>query len=428
LTVSGGVDSMVLLHLFCQLKTLDDSPFRHFKATTFGVAHCNFNLRGKESDSDEQHVKNIAQGYGIRFYSMHFQTEEYARENKLSIEMAARELRYNWFNELSDNYGYTCIATAHHKNDLAETFLINFSRGTGLKGLISLKPKNNNVIRPLLFATRLEIETYAQEYSIEYRTDQSNNEELYTRNKIRHSIVPVLENINPSFIDKASDTIEILREAYALYTQRVAEIKKDIISKFDIETLIAKHKLFALENKKTVLYEIISEFGFNESQVKQVLQWEHEEAGACVFSHTHELYNGRNYLHIADKEHMHIEETYNSLNELLQCKYCQDIKAIDVAEGFSIVKDSKIATFDIDKITFPITVRNWMEGDRMHPFGMKGSKKVSDILTDLKLSHKEKQHAKVLVSNNTIMWLIGIRASEKFKVTKKTKRVLQISV
>lgn len=429
LAISGGVDSMVLLDLFCQITQIKNTNTNTpYSELTIAIAHCNFNLRGEASDKDQALVKKVAAKKNITLHTKSFDTVAYAKKHKLSIEMAARELRYKWFEKLSEKYTYTLTATAHHKNDQAETFLINFTRGTGLRGLISLKPKTKKIIRPLLFATRKEIEEYAHKNAIEYRTDHTNNEEQYTRNKIRHSVVPVLQEINPSFIDKTSNTIDILRETYALYFQKVTEIKKDIISSFDIETLIAKNKLYALEQKKTILYEIISEYGFNEAQVKQALQWEFEEAGACIFSKTHELYNGRNYLHIADIEHEPVKKTYSSLNELLECSYWKEIAVIDISDSFSITKEPNTGLFDIDKIQFPITVRNWQKGDKMHPFGMKGSKKISDLLTDQKLSHKEKQQAKVMLSGNSIMWLIGIRSSEKYKISDKTKKALQICI
>lgn len=414
LATSGGVDSMVMLHLFMQ----------NF-SQNIAIAHCNFHLREEQSDADEEFVKATAHDNSINCYTKSFQTEAYAQKNFISIEMAARELRYTWFNTLAEENNFTLIATAHHKNDLAETYLINLMRGTGIKGLISLKPKSSNIIRPILFATRKEIEQFASKNRIKFRTDESNNSDDYLRNKIRHHIIPAFEEISNSFIEKLSDNIDHLTDTYAIYSNAIKHISHKIVSWDGNELLINKAKLIAEQGHKAILFEILQPYGFNSTQLSNILESIHEQPGAQIMSDNYKLYNGREYFHVWDTNIPKKTELFYNIEELCQSTYFKKVEIIP-KELFQLNKDVQYGQFDIEKIQFPLIIRQWANGDKIRPLGMRSYKKVSDILTDLKYSQYQKEQTMVLISGEEICWVINVRVADDFKVEPHSKNILTL--
>ena len=411
LATSGGLDSMVMVDLFRKL------------SFEIAIAHCNFQLRGVESFEDQNFVQHYAEANEIKLFVTQFDTEAFAKDYKLSTQVAARELRYNWFYELLETEEFDYVLTAHHADDNLETFLINLVRGTGLDGLTGIPAKNKNVIRPLLLFSRQEIEQYAKENNIDWREDSSNASDKYLRNKIRHNLVPILKELNTDFLSSFHKTQLYLQESKTMvedasimvYQQVAKESGKDI--HFDL------NKLQQLPNYKSYLYQWLREFGF--------LAWEdiydlvESQSGKQVFSNEFRLLKNRDFLilspiNIEDKK----EEYY----------IFKDQKEIDspLNLSFSKVADIGIVSnraifVDEDKLHFPLVLRRWNEGDTFQPFGMEGkSKKVSKIFKDEKLSLIDKENTWLLCSDDTIVWIIGIRQDERFKIGKTTKNRLQI--
>jgi len=416
LAVSGGIDSMVLLHLF------EKSGFE------YGIAHCNFQLRGEESDGDEQFVRDQVQQHGIPAYFETFETTEYAQLKGISIEMAARELRYEFFERIRSDHNYDFIATAHHQDDLIETFFLNLSRKTGIKGLSGIKDKMGRIIRPLLFAGREEIEQFASLNYIEYREDSTNSQVVYQRNFLRHKILPLFSELNPAFKKNMLASVENLREAEKVYTSAI-EREKELIIKVDGEnTVVSIPALQRSEYTKTILLEILSEFDFNPPVVDEVFTSLETLSGKQFFSKTHRLVKDRENLFISevrneDERIYYIEENDMELFAPL------DI-AIDKLDGsgFKIIKEQHIACIDMDEIQFPLLIRRWKQGDYFQPLGMTGFKKVSDFFIDQKMPIHEKENTWLLCSGKKIVWIMGHRLDNRFKVTSDTKNVLKIEI
>ncbi|MDF1671877.1 MAG: tRNA lysidine(34) synthetase TilS [Vicingaceae bacterium] len=413
LAVSGGKDSMAMLQLFIADK-LD-----------FGVAHCNFNLRGAESDADEQLVKSVCEKYSIPFYQNSFDTIKYAAENGISIQMAARDLRYNWFEELINENGYSFVATAHHKNDVAETMLINLIKGTGLSGLHGIKNKSGNIIRPLLDFTKEEIDVFIQENIIDFREDLSNFDNKYTRNGIRLDVIPLLEKINPNAIESLNQTASYLADLELILEEKInnelekcSQIKEDKI-------LINITQFKELSPLQTYLYYFIKDYDFNASDVQDIIASLGEQPGKKFFSKTHQIVKDREYL-IITKLGIEKQETLviNSIEEL--SLYDFDAELYNLSKDFKIEPSSQYAYLDADKIQFPLIIRNWEEGDVFQPLGMRGKKKLSDFFIDNKMDVITKQKTKLLIQNNQIIWVVGFRIDDTFKITENTKKVLII--
>lgn len=414
LAVSGGKDSMVMLHLFkaCNIN--------------FGVAHCNFNLRGTESDADEKLVKSICEKLNIPFHQIKFNTKEYAEQNGISIQMAARDLRYNWFEELSIKNNYQNIATAHHKNDVAETMLINLTNGTGLAGLHGIRKKTGKIIRPLLDFTRQEIEQYIIENEIEYREDKSNADNKYMRNSVRLDVVPVLEKINPNLIESLNQTACYLSEIELIIDEKVKEEFKRCTNLKDNKIYFDISKLQTLTALATQLYYFIKPYGFNAAHVEDIIQSFEEQSGKQFFSKTHIILKDRDFLILQEKGVNNIDEiVVNSIEELENKPFWK--VTVKSSKGFKTRKGAQYANLDFDKIQFPLTIRNWKEGDIFQPFGMKGKKKLSDFFIDNKIDVISKNQTQLLVSNNQIVWVVGYRIDDKFKVTTNTKKVMLIN-
>lgn len=417
LGVSGGIDSMVMLHLF------QKSGFN------ITVAHCNFSLRGDEADADELHVKQYCLIHGLTCHAVKFDTHEYARENKLSIQVAARELRYAYFKELCDDFKYSKVAIAHNLNDTAETVLINLSRGTGIKGLAGIKAINGNTIRPLLFATRAEIEEYASKHAVSYREDSSNSKTKYKRNFIRHKIIPELRYLNPSVDRAIADTANHLQEAVWLVEEQLARIRQLVVShdgdtiKFSVEAL--KHERCA----RFFMVEELSQFDFSPSTASAVVELLDAESGRRVESSTHTLSKDRDFL-ILTRNHPR-EDAVVSIGidtEFVDTPIKLKVEAIANCSGIQIERDPDIALLNYSAISYPLVLRVWQPGDKFVPFGMTGFKKISDFLVDIKVPMHQKRSVYVLVSGDEIVWVVGYRIDNRFRIDEQTTQVLKLSL
>lgn len=416
LAISGGMDSMVLLHLF------ENSGFE------YGIVHCNFNLRGDESDKDETFVKDQVLIHGVPAFFETFETQEYANINGISIEMAARELRYDFFEKVRKENGYNFIATAHHQDDLIETFFLNLSRKTGIKGLTGIKEKSGALVRPLLFAGRKEIEDFAKEKFIEYREDSSNKEVVFQRNFLRHKILPLFSELNPSFKKNLLASIKNLKDAEQVYSGFLEMECANIVSKNENEILIDIEKLQQTSFPKMVLLEILLEFNFNSTVADEVYQSITSDSGKQFFSKTHRLVKDRKTLFISeikdeDQGTFYLEEDDMELFSPVHLS----IEKLP-AEGFEIIKNRNVACIDIDEIEFPLLIRKWKQGDYFQPLGMSGFKKISDFFIDQKIPLHKKENVWLLCSGKKIIWIIGHRLDNRFKVTSKTEHILKIEI
>lgn len=418
IALSGGVDSVVLSHLMCRA---------NYKIS---LAHCNFHLRDEESNRDEAFVRSWAKENNIPLFVKEFDTYQYMKENKLSLEMAARDLRYNWFNSLLESEEFTCLCTAHHLDDSIETFFINLLRGTGIAGLHGIKVKNDKIVRPLLFATREEILSYAKQNNISYVEDSTNSETKFTRNKIRHNLFPVLREINPNFEFALKKDIEYLNDTEFIFRREIEKTKKEIIETEQEVIKINISKLKQLNPMKIYLYEILSEYGFNETNINDILSCLDEISGKQFFSKTHRLVKDRHYIFIdviknnTTNDFFLIDNCQSSLIHPLkmQIELLRDLKFINIS------KDKNIAMLDADLLKFPLILRKWRQGDSFVPFGMKKEKKLSDYFTSNKYSLLDKENQWILCSEEKIVWLVAERIDDRFRISNKTKNILKIEV
>jgi len=420
LAVSGGMDSVAMAELFCRAKY------------PFGIAHCNFQLRGEESDADEAFVKGLANKLKVPCYIRQFFTSDYADAHRLSTQMAARELRYDWFNELLTKEGYSYLATAHHLDDQVETFFINMLRSTGIAGFHGILPKQGKIIRPMLFSSREEIEEFIRKNKLAWREDKSNQEIKYLRNKIRHELIPVLAEINPGFSSILTENIYRIREAEKIFRDTVNNARNSIVRQKKERTLLSINEIKKLTPFTTYLYEFLCPFGFNYSVAKDVSEAIDEEAGKQFFSPTHRLIKDRNDLIITPLESgkkAAAEETGFQLAEntsRMKNPLNLTIKTMIKNHDFKVDVSPRVANFDLQKINFPLTLRKWKHGDAFHPFGRDHRKKLSDFFTDSKFSIDEKENTWILCSGEKIVWIVGHRIDNRFRITPKTKQVLQI--
>ena len=422
LTVSGGMDSIVMCELF------------HKAGLKFGIAHCNFQLRGDESEGDENFVEALAEKYKVQFHSVSFDTSAFAKKNKVSIQVAARQLRYQWFDEIREQFDYKYIATAHHKNDSIETFFINLVRGTGIAGLHGILPKQNHIIRPLLFSTREHIEVFAKKSKLKHREDSSNASDKYVRNKIRHQLIPLLKELNPNIEQTISEDIQRLSNTEKVYKKEI-ENKRSKIVKEDKSTIrLSIKELKKLEPLEAYLFEFLYPIGFNSATVDEIISSLNSQSGKQFFSATHRLIKDREFLII--EPHKVSSSKYQESGQKKDANYSikKNQKKISI-EDFEILFSSIIsknhklkvsdnfANIDFDKLEFPLEIRKWKKGDTFYPLGMKGKKKLSDFFIDKKLSIPQKENVWLLTSNNQIVWAIGLRMDERFKITHKTTKI-----
>lgn len=413
--LSGGADSVALLDILVTLG---------YKCI---ACHCNFQLRGDEAERDMNFARNIANRLNVPFRYIRFNTVEYATEKRISIEMACRELRYGWFEEQRKENGAIAIAIAHHRDDSVETVLLNLIRGTGISGLTGIHAVNGHIVRPLLCLSRKEIEEYLLSRNLEYITDSTNREDIYVRNKIRLQVLPLLKSINPSIYETLERTASHLCEAEKLYRSALDRYIPEISELKGNEIYISIHKLLESPAPRTLLFEILKPFGFLPFQLDDILKTATGISGKYFISPTHLLLKDRDFFIIKEKidaedSSVTIPEGIKTISYPVKLTISSKTKTPD----YIISKDPHIAVFDADKVAFPLIVRSWKEGDRFVPFGMKGSRKLSDYFRDKKYTLYQKQEAYVLVSGNEIMWLIGERISDKFKVNEKTNRILEV--
>ena len=394
-----------------------------------GIAHCNFALRGAESDADEIFVKHWAQERQIPFFSIRFNTKEHAAERGISTQMAARDLRYAWFEEIRHTYNYTAIAAAHHADDNAETLLLNLARGTGLKGLCGMQPVNGYIVRPLLFATRKEIITYATEQAIAYREDSTNATTEYARNRIRHNIIPELQKINPAVVDSMQQTASHLSQAYSVIETAHEKLEKELCTRVGNEWHISIEKLKQTAHSEFWLFEFLQPYNFTGTIIKNISLALDEQAGSRFYSNTHEIIKDRASLIVVP-----LAATTNTAPLLIDsdCKKITEPLSLQFEscrndEHFELQKNTNSASIDFDKLTFPLTLRLWKEGDTFTPLGMKGAKKLSDFLIDEKVPLHKKSQQYVLLSANDIVWVVGRRINEHYKVGNTTKKILVIT-
>lgn len=417
LTVSGGIDSVVLCDLF------------HTANLSFAIAHCNFQLRATESDGDEQFVKELATKYKVPFHHIRFDTDAYVKKNKVSVQVAARELRYEWFEKIRIEHQYTYIATAHHQGDVIETFFINLIRGTGISGLRSIVPKQGKIIRPLLFATKKDILTYAEKNKIAYHEDSSNASDKYLRNKIRHHLIPVLNELSPTAEASISHSIEKLRDAEFIYKEAMEDVRSKICTSKGASIYISIAELKKLNPIATYLYELLNPYGFNGATATDIIKVLSGESGKQFLSATHRLIKDRDFLILEPITTSDAKEEYMIEKDQVEFK----IPGSDLHLHFqfsqpehTIPTAAAIAAIDLDKLHFPLTIRKWKTADAFYPLGMKGKKKLSDFFIDKKLSLAEKENIWLLCSDEKIVWVIGMRLDDQFKVTDKTKKIVQV--
>lgn len=418
LAVSGGVDSMVMLHLFREC------------GYSFSVAHCNFSLRGDESDEDEQLIRSICKYFGIEVFIQKFDTQSYSNEKGVSIQVAARELRYSWFDKLCKENNFSIVAIAHNKNDIAETILINLCRGTGMKGLTGIKPKSGTIIRPLLFAKRDEIEEFASSNSIVFRIDSSNTDVKYARNRIRHRVLPELEAINSGVVDNLYHTSLFLAESWQAIDTISATFKKEVVKTEgeEIHYLIDKLKNFPF--RQVFLVEELVEYGFPASMVLDIEESLYTQSGKVFYSNTHQLVRDRDSLILSSLKHQQVlaELKIERETSQIQKPISLQIKVVDVDKNYSIPKSPSFAVLDYSKISYPLTLRKWCEGDWFIPFGMKGRKKISDFLIDQKVPLHHKDSVYVLESNGDIVWVVGFRIDDRYKIEESSSSVLFVEL
>ena len=417
LAISGGIDSVVLAYLFSALKI------------DFILAHCNFRLRGKDAEDDEQFVKKLAQQLNVSEYTVAFDTEKYAKEHKVSIQMAARELRYDWFENIRREKKLDLIATAHHLDDNLETFLINFARGTGLNGLTGIPEIKGNIIRPLLAFSREQIEEYAAINNILWREDKSNAKTAYQRNKIRHQIVPALKEMNPNLLSTFKKTTQYLKESQQIIDATILKLNENIILKETNNlTKIDIQKLKKLTNPKAYLFEILKNYGFTEwNDINNLLD---AQSGKQVFSNSHRLLKDRDYLLLTA-----ISSTQGKVKLFEIKKGQKDIELEKFKLSFrktehmeTKVESKDIVFINMDKLEFPLHLRRWQKGDFFYPSGMNGKKKLSKFFKDEKFSLLEKENTWLLCSANNIVWVLGKRLDDRYKINNNTKNIVRIDL
>ncbi len=394
--LSGGADSVALLRIL------------HTLGYDCEAAHCNFHLRGAESDRDEMFVRKLCKTMRIPLHTIDFATEQYAIEKKISIEMAARELRYQWFAEIKEKTKANVIAVAHHQDDSVETVLLNLIRGTGINGLLGIRPKNGDIVRPLLCISRKEITDYLQNAKQEYMTDSTNLQDEYTRNKIRLNLLPLMQEINPLVKGHIIDTSNYLNDVNRIYNKGIEEGKQRVIEKGDIRII----SLLKEPSPEALLFEILYPLGFNAAQTKNILAMLEGQTGKQFISKDGwRVVKDRELLLIDKKEKQEIPP------------FCLIKEEKEYTKDFIIPREKHIACFDTDKLIGEINLRKWQTGDIFIPFGMKGKKKVSDYLTDRKFSIIQKENQWVLCCGDKIIWIVGERTDNRFRIDEKTKKV-----
>ena len=420
LAVSGGIDSVVLCEL-CKNAGFD-----------FSIAHGNFQLRDEESEQDEQFVETLAANYDVKLYKKKFATIAFANTHKISIQVAARQLRYEWFQEIvrgwpADTNNY--ILTAHHLDDNIETQLMNFFKGTGIAGLRGILPKAGLIVRPLLFAKKDELKQYALEHGLKWVEDSSNKSDKYSRNYFRHHIIPLVEHIYPEAMNNLADNIERFRETEQVYKSAIDLQLKKLVSIKNNEHHIPVLKLLKTQPLKTIAYEIIKPFGFTAKQVDDLVSLLHADSGKFIVSSSHRILRNRAWLIISPLQDKSIDNVLIEENQS-PVLFQQGIMQIETfpANGYKLPVSADIAGLDSSSIKYPLLLRKWKKGDYFYPLGMQKKKKLSRFFIDQKLSLNEKENIWVVEMNKKIIWIVGRRIDDRFKVDAHTKTILQLRI
>ncbi|MDZ7899714.1 MAG: tRNA lysidine(34) synthetase TilS [Arcicella sp.] len=419
LAVSGGMDSVVMCDLFSKAKI------------NFVIAHCNFGLRGEESNEDEMFVKKLSIKYKVPFMVTTFQTADFAETEKISTQMAARILRYEWFEKIKKEQNCDYIATAHHQNDVLETVLLNLTKGTGIAGLHGIRIKNGRIIRPLLFAEKESIFDYVVENQIIWREDSSNESNKYQRNLIRNEVVPLLKQINPNLENTMQHTVERIAAVEDIFEQEIGMLRKQITWS-DSQAVFVNYKAIQTLSQPVIkLSELLKPYHFTYQQSQDIFEAFDKESGKTFLSPTHTLVKDRTELVITQKS---LQSFVSQVIEAGSRQSAVGNQQLSIGESFEKTEDfvvptlRKIACLDADKVRFPLQLRKWKEGDWFCPLGMNKKKLISDFLIDQKVPLNLKKDVYLLTSNGSIVWVMGMRIDDRFKVTDKTEKVILLKI
>jgi tRNA(Ile)-lysidine synthase len=417
IAVSGGADSTVLCEL-CKQAGYD-----------FAIAHCNFKLRGEESDRDENFVRQLAEKYQVRIFVKEFDTNAIAKEQKTSIEETARNIRYDWFAALLEENNVDWLLTAHHADDNIETVMMNFFRGTGIKGMRGILPRQKNIVRPLLFARRQEIEKYATQNNIAFVTDSTNAESDYTRNYFRNELIPAIEKIYPETASNVLKNINRFLDVEEIYNESIYASKDKLLEKHGNEIHIPVLKFAKIKPLHTVIYEIIAEYNFTAAQVNEVEKLLSSESGKYIASATHRILRNRKWLIISPLNTVDNVSNYVIEKDETSIFFAGGRLDINtVAKPESLVTTADTAFIDATHLKYPLLLRKWKQGDYFYPLGMDKKKKLSRFFIDIKLSLTEKENVWVLESDKKIIWIVGLRIDDRFKITDQTKYILRLNL
>jgi tRNA(Ile)-lysidine synthase len=410
--VSGGIDSVLMAYLLKQA------------GFNFGIAHCNFMLRGDEALADQEFTRSLARQLGVTFHTVNFETEKYAADHHISIQMAARELRYQWFDDVCQTAGYHTIALAHHQNDTIETILLNLTRGTGIAGLHGILPVNGKLVRPMLFLTRDEIQTAITTEGLIYVEDSSNASTKYARNKIRHQVVPLLKDLNPSLEETFERNLRHFKELEMLLDDKVNELKQELITEHDGDIHLSLEGMSKLHPQRLLLFKLLQPYGFTGVVVDDLI--------SALGKHSGRTFESTGYLALVDREQLIIskrnadvqspviieEGTHSIVYQNYKLTLLHDDSPL-------IIKDNPMSvSVDSVKLIYPLTVRQWEQGDQFYPLGMKTRKKLSDFFISEKIPLHKKNSLPILVNGNgDIIWIGGYRLSEQYKVGNNTEKV-----
>lgn len=417
IAISGGADSVVMTDLFVK---------HHIDVV---LAHCNFHLRGSESDADEQFVRKLAKDYDVELRVKSFDTQQEIERRKDSLQMVARDLRFEWFDELLEEYANSVVAAGHHQDDQIETFFNNLTRGTGIAGLHGILPQQGRIIHPMLFATREQIERYAQQNALAYRDDSSNASVKYKRNKIRHQLLPVLQQIEPNYQKILSKNIQRFRKAERLIEDYVELMMSQIITQKEKAIQIEKNALQENKKMQDVFSEWLLQYGFNEDVIMNINTSLGGISGKQFFSETHRLTIDRECLIIDPRKPIEFQEYMinDGLSEV-EMPIRLKIKKQPFSKDVVIVSNKRIAMLDYDKLCFPLVLRKWKKGDWFMPFGRKNKKKISDFFIDQKFAIPEKENTWLLTSAEEVVWIVGHRIDHRYRLQENTKLICRIEL
>ncbi len=423
IAVSGGMDSIALCELCYQ---------SNYK---FAIAHCNFKLRGQDSEDDEAFVKNIAAKYSVHIYTNQFDTSSYANNQDVNIQSAARMLRYEWFNEIlqtEKDQPFSCILTAHHADDQAETVMMNFFKGTGIRGLLGMSPKDSGIggkiSRPMLFAKKQTIHSFAIEHALTWREDVSNESSKYSRNFIRNEVIPLLQNKYPQVTDNLLNNVARFSNVYSIYENSILVSKKKLLLQKGTDYHISVLKLLQYKELNTIIFELLYPFGFSANQIPEIVKLLKAETGKYISSESYRIIKNRHWLILTQLQNLHSDFILIEQGQASVSFHNLNLSIQNHTAPFKIDKDNHSACIDSSLLQFPLILRKWKTGDYFYPFGMNKKKKLSRFFIDQKFSLLEKEHTWIVESNKKIVWIVGHRLDNRFRITDQTKKSLLLKV